>query len=142
MVRPSRRQFLALSVAGVSVALAGCTRGNTEAGDETATHSPEPTDASQPGCWPSMCAGTQLIEVAVRSGFSGAVVLEASCRDDARSIQPGETVEIVRETDAEECGVTLSVDDERVYDERIEGHASVTVTVMANGDIDEEVVVL
>lgn len=89
-----------------------------------------------------MCAGTQIIEVRVDSGISGTAVLAASCRDEPLSIQSGESVELVREEDAEECGVTLSIDDEQVYSERIEGHASVTLTVKRDGEVAEEWVVL
>ena len=79
-----------------------------------------------------------MIEVDVHPGFSGTVVLEASCRDDPVSIHSGESVQIVREEDGETCGVTLLIDEEEVYDNRIDGHTSVTVTVSSDGEIDEE----
>lgn len=139
MDRPSRRQLLSLSVSALTVSLAGCTQATPESGAETETPSPEYTE---PGCWPSMCAGTQIVEVAVDSGFSGTVVLEASCRDESVPVRSGESVQIRREADAEECGVTLFIDDERVYGDRISGHASVTLTVSENGEVDEESVVL
>ncbi|MDS0284496.1 hypothetical protein [Haloarcula onubensis] len=47
----------------------------------------------------------------------------------------------MREEDAGECGVTLFID-EQVYSERVEGHASVTLTVRCDGEVDEERVVL
>ena len=99
-------------------------------------------DGAEAGCWPSMCQGTQIIEVRVSSEFSGSAVLETSCRDEAASILPGESVNIVREEDGEECGVTLSIDDEPVYDDRVEGHTSVTVTVGPTGGVDVERVML
>ncbi|GGN95736.1 alpha/beta hydrolase [Halomicroarcula pellucida] len=54
-----------------------------------------------------MCAGTQILEVDVHSDCSGTVVLKASCRDEAISLQSGESVQIVREKDAETCGVAV-----------------------------------
>ena len=99
-------------------------------------------DGAEAGCWPSMCQETVIIEVRVSSGFSGPALLETSCRDEADSILPGESFHIVRAEDGEECGVTLSIDDERVFDERVEGHASVTVTVGPSGGVDVERVML
>ena len=135
MSQPSRRQFLCLSISALSMTLAGCTQWNSEGGAETEAHSPEDTE---PGCWPSMCAGTQILEVDVHSGFSGTVVVKASCRDEMISLQSGESVQIVREKDAETCGVALFIDDEQVYGKRIDGHTSTTVTVRSNGEITEE----
>lgn len=135
MIQPSRRQFLSLSISALSMTLAGCAQLNSEDGVETETHSPE--DA-EPGCWPSMCAGTQILEVDVHSGFSGTVVLKASCRDETISLQSGESVQIVREKDAETCGVALFIDNEQVYSKRIDGHTSTTVSVKSNGEINEE----
>ena len=134
MNQPSRRQVLSLSMTALSASLVGCTQGNLEGGSETET---PPTEYTESGCT-SMCEGTQIIEVDVRSGFSGTAELEASCRDDAVTIQSGESIQIVREEDAAACGVTLFIDGEQVYDERIDGHASVTVTVRSDGEIDEE----
>lgn len=136
----NRRQFLSLSISALSVSLVGCTEGGLEDGDETETQSPEDTE---PDCGQSsMCEGTQIIEVHVYSGFSGAAVLGVGCRDEEVTIQSGESVQITREEDAEGCGVTLHIDDEKVYGEYIEGHVSVTVTVDSSGEIDEERVML
>jgi hypothetical protein len=118
---------------------------DTTASEDTENEAGKETSSSEgpvPGCWPSMCAGTKIIEVYVSSSLSGTAVLEASCRDESLSIQSGESVQLVREEDAEECGVTLFIDDEQVYSERVEGHASVTLTVRRNGEVDEERVVL
>lgn len=149
----NRRQFFSLTSSTILVSLAGCRQNNSEDGAETDTTSteitenePEPETSSSggsvPGCWPSMCAGTQIIEVHVNSGFSGTAVLEASCKDDSFPLQSGESVELVREEDGEECGVTLFIDDEPVYSERVEGHASVTLTVKRDNEVEEEIVVL
>lgn len=135
----NRRRFLSLSVSALSVSLAGCTDGTVA--DWAATETPTPDD-SEPGCWPSMCEGTQIIEVDVHSDFSGTAVLEAGCRSEAVTIRSGESVQIRREEDAEKCGVTLHIDDEKVYGEYVEGHASVTVTVDSDGEVDEERVML
>lgn len=88
-----------------------------------------------------MWAGTKIIEAYVSSSRSGTAVLEAICRDESLSLQSGESVQPVREEDAGECGVTLFID-EQVYSERVEGHASVTLTVRCDGEVDEERVVL
>ena len=149
----NRRQFFSRSFSAILVSLAGCSQ--RDAGEKADTDTASSADAeneggsetpsaegSEPGCWPAMCAGTQLIEVAANAEFSGTAVFEASCRDDSLSIQAGETAELVRTEDAEECGVTLFIDDEQVYSERVEGNASITLTVGRNGDIEEAVVML
>lgn len=135
----NRRQFFSLSSSAILSSLAGCAQNDAVEETETDTAS---TEDSGPGCWPSMCAGTQIIEVHANSDFLGTAVLEASCRDDSLSVQAGESVELVRTEDAEECGVTLSIDDDQVYSERIEGNTSITLTVRQNGDVEEEVVML
>lgn len=135
----NRRQFLSLSTSAISASLAGCNEGNLEDGAETETPSPED---SEPGCGLSMCEGTQIIEVRVNSDFSGTTVLGAGCRGENVTIQSGESVQIIREEDGEECGVSLYIDDEEVYGEYIEDHVSVTVTVNSNGEVDEERVML
>lgn len=134
----NRRQCLVLSISALSAPLAGCTDGSSADAEEAET-SPGSADSS---CWPSMCEGTQLIEVDVDSAFSGTVILEASCRDEAVSIQSGESVRIIREEDGADCGVTLSIDDEQVYNEYIEDHVSVSVTVTSNGEVDDETVMV
>jgi len=139
MVPPSRREFLPLALSAVSASLAGCFRDDSDGGTPTET---PPGEVTESGCWPSMCAGTQIIEVDVNSAFSGTAVLEASCRDDPLDVSPGESADIVREVDAESCGVTLFLDDEQVYSDNIEGHTSVTVRVRSNGNIDVETVLL
>ena len=135
----NRRQFLSLSVSALSVSLAGCTGGYVEDGTESETPSPEGSDS---GCGESMCKGTQIIEVHVSSDFSGTAVLGVGCRDEDITIQSGDSVQIIREEDGEDCGVTLYLDDEKVYGEYIEGHASITVTVNSNGEVEEEGVML
>lgn len=135
----NRRQFLSRALPAVSITLAGCAQGDSN--DETETSTPRP-DGTAPGCWPSMCEGTQLIEVDISSSFSGSAVLEPSCRSDTLELEAGESVQLRRESDGEECGVTLFIDDEQAYSEYIEGHVSVTVTVESDGAIDEERVML
>jgi len=134
-----RRQFLSLSAAALSTGVAGC--GQRESTAETDTPTPPPEGAT-PECWPAMCEGTQLIEVDVQSGVSGDAVLETNCRGEPIELEAGESVQLVREADGEGCGVTLFLDGEQVYSEYIEGHVSVTVTVEADGTIDEERVLL
>lgn len=108
---------------------------------ETETPSPVPSTTGDDCEWPVMCEGSTLVEVAVRSGFSGDVVLEVACRKEQYAVQPGETVRIDRETDGETCEVTLSVDDEVVYDESIPNYKRVTLIVKANGDVANESIV-
>ncbi len=88
-----------------------------------------------------MCEGTKLAEVVVAHGVSGDVVLQAECRDEEFQIQSGESVLIDREEDAETCGISVSVDGERVFNETIEGHENVTLTVSSDGEVDDEWVV-
>lgn len=139
MARLSRRAYLTSGLAALSVSLAGCTQDIQREETETETPTAEYTEA---GCWPAMCAGTQLLELDVNSEFSGTTVLEASCRAEDRTVQSGESVTLVRDADGATCGVTLFIDGEQVYDERIEGHESVTLTVRSSGDVAEERVML
>lgn len=69
----------------------------TEAPSNTATETETPPpEATTPECWPSMCAGSELVEVYVACGFVGDVVLSATCQNKELSIQPGGTVQINR----------------------------------------------
>lgn len=122
-----RRRFLVLST--LSLSLAGCTEGNF-GGPETAT----------PECWPSMCAGTRLVEVVNSS--SDLVTVQPDCRDTDYELQPRDSVEITREEDAESCRVRLSIGDKEEYREQVEGHESVTLTVLANGEVSAERIVV
>lgn len=58
---------------------------------ETETPSPVPSTTGDDCDWPVMCEGSTLVEVAVRSGFSGDVVLEVACRKEQYAVRPGET---------------------------------------------------
>lgn len=89
-----------------------------------------------------MCEGTQIVDVHVHSGFSDSAVLGVGCRGDDVTLRPGESVQIRREEDGEDCGVTLYIDGEKVYGEHVEGYVSSTVTVDSDGDVDEERVML
>jgi len=141
-----RRRFLSVSV--LSFTLFGCLdknfSGETETGfsrstvTDTETLSPE---GATPECWPSMCEGTKLAEVIVADCFSGEVNLRAECRDEEFSIRPGESIQIDRKEDAEACGISLSIDGERVSYEEVEGYESVVLTISSDGEIEDERIV-
>jgi len=153
----NRRQFLAVSA--LSIPLSGCL--DTEGGDTAGTNSPTeaatepvrattsetktetpPTDGATPACWPSMCEGTKLVEVSVAHGFSGELVFQPGCRDEAVSIQSGKSVQIDRKADAETCEVRLSINGERAFTEKIEEYESLTLRIDANGNVESTWVAL
>lgn len=82
-----------------------------------------------------MCAGSKLVAVQVAGGFSGDVVLTATCQNKELSVQPGESVRINREADAEICGIGLYVDGKQVFRDRVGSHQSVDLTVDSNGEV-------
>lgn len=150
----NRRRFL--STSALAMSLSGCLGGHfgdgtespsaasnaTETPRTTATETETPSPgATTPECWPSLCEGTTLVEVVVAQGFSGDVVLNADCRDEEFSVRPGESVQIDREADAEICDVVLSIDGERAFSDTVEGYEVVTLTVTADGDVDDEWIV-
>lgn len=144
----NRRQFLSISV--LSISLPGCSKWNfesatednasapntTEAPSNTATETETPPpEATTPECWPSMCAGSKLVEVQVAGGFAGDVVLSATCQNKELSIQPGGTVQINRGVDGQVCSIDLSVDGKQVFSERVSSHQSVNLVVDSNGEV-------
>lgn len=150
----NRRQFLSLST--LSLSLSGCietdsggsmeetpppnvTEAHTSGSIATGTETVSPEGAT-PECWPSMCEGTKLVEVVNAS--SDVVTVQADCRETEYSLQSGESVEITREEDAEACRITLSITEEAEYRESIEGNESVTLTVLSNGEVSAERIVV
>lgn len=89
-----------------------------------------------------MCAGTALVPVRVDESFSGAVVLEADCRETDLDIERGETGSVERTKEGESCTVRLSIDGEEEYNDSIPGYQQRPVTVTASGDTEIETVVL
>ncbi len=83
-----------------------------------------------------------MVEVAVSGGFSGEVVLKPACREGDVELSPGETETLTREVDAETCDVTLLVDGEVAYDERIQDYEFVTLRVGSDGEVTVETVEL
>ena len=76
----------------------------TEQSRDTTTETEKPSsEGATPECGMSMCEGRKLVDASVASDFSGDVVLKPSCRNEEFSIQPGESVEIVRKEDDETC---------------------------------------
>lgn len=114
------------------------------ASDSTTTEptETEPTATTDECGWPQFCEGSTMVEVSVSASFSGDVVLVPGCRDEEVAVQPGETVTVTREVDAEECDVTLYVDDEEVYSRHIPDYESTTLEVDADGAVHEETMVL
>ncbi|MGB9954168.1 hypothetical protein ACOZ4F_17415 [Haloarcula marismortui] len=145
-----RRQLL--STSALSVALSGCLVGDfgdrtgdaTQASNATetatartsdsATETPPP-DVSTPECWPAMCEGSTLVEAQVVGGFSGEVVLRATCQNKEVPVPPGETVRIKRGVDAQVCSVDVVVDGEQAFSGRVSSHQSVRLKVDSNGDV-------
>lgn len=151
----NRRKFL--STTALSISLSGCLEGGedtaesdsptskpaeTEHSSNTATETEVPSpEVVTPPCGRSMCEGTKLVDVVVAHDFSDDVVFELNCRNEDFSIEPGESVEIVREEDGESCRISLSAGGEEVYSEIIQDHERVSLTVDSNGEVDEEWVV-
>ncbi|MDQ2071463.1 hypothetical protein RBH20_02805 [Haloarcula sp. H-GB4] len=150
----NRRQLL--SISALSIPLTGCVKWDfdgatennspaqkmTETPSKTATETgTTPSEVSTPECWPSMCEGSQLVEAQVVGGFSGAVVLIATCRDKELSIQAGEPVRINRDTDAQTCRIVLSVDGKQEFSETVNSHQSVNLTVGSDGEMTERWIV-
>lgn len=140
----SRRQLLAASIPTVSIALPGCNVGenDTTGGDPDSTGAaPEYTPTETPGI-EEMKEGSPLVEVTVETGFSETLRLEGDCRNDAIEVAPGKTASFERDSDGEACSVHLDIDTETRYETHILGYQSYFLTVEADGDIDEEVVVV
>lgn len=151
----NRRKFL--SATALSISLPGCigdgggtaesdsptaNPAETEHSKATATETEEPSpEVATPACGRSMCEGTKLADVVVSNGFSSDVLFELNCRSEDFSIQPGGSVEVVREEDGETCRISLSVGGEELYSEIIQDHERVSLTVDSNGEVDEEWVV-
>ncbi|WP_146417514.1 hypothetical protein [Haloarcula hispanica] len=150
----NRRQFL--SISALSSSLSGCVEWNfdgttennssapkaTETPNDTATETgTPPPDVSTPECWPSMCAGSKLVAVQVAGDFSGDVVLTATCQNKEFSVQPGESVRINREADAEVCGIRLYIDGKHAFSDRVSSHQSLNLTVDSSGEVTERWVV-
>ncbi|MFC7129863.1 hypothetical protein [Haloferax chudinovii] len=144
-----RRRVLASlgSLAFISGCLGDPTESSTETTTETTTTTTttatdsETTESGQAATtaddcgWPQFCEGSELVRVRVSGGFSGEVVLQPACREDDIELSSGETVTLTRQVDAETCDVTLLVDGEVAYDERIRDYEFVMVRVGSDGDL-------
>lgn len=150
----NRRQFL--SISALSICLSGCVEWGFDAATENNSPAPNttetpsntatdtgapPSEVSTPECWPSMCEGSKLVEVQVVGGFSGDVVLTATCQNKELSVSPGESVRINREADAEVCGISLYIDGKHVFSDRVSSHQSLNLTVDSNGEVTERWIV-
>lgn len=140
----SRRRLLAATTPSVGLALPSCTEGENGAGsgnrnstgdDSGQTPTPLPDNEE-------MTEGSPLVEVTVDPEFSGTVHLEGDCRDDGIELAPGEKAAFTRTRDGEECAVRLEIDTETRYETYIRGYESYSLTVEADGEIDEEVLVV
>ena len=76
-----------------------------------------------------------MIGVTVEEGFSGTVVLEADCRDEASQLEPGDELRIEREYDDEDCSYDLRVDGESARQETVDATESVKLRVTESGSI-------
>lgn len=150
-----RRKFI--SATAIFVSFSGCAEdgggtaeGNsptpkskeTEQSRKTTTETEKPSsEGATPECGMSMCEGRKLVDASVASDFSGDVVLKPNCRNEELSIQPGESVEIVRKEDGETCRTSLFINGEKEFDENIEEYERVSLTVSSDGEVNEEWVV-
>lgn len=139
-----RRRFLAATIPAAGAVLPGCSvsENGTSGGDPDSTGTaPAGTPTATPGI-AEMHEGSPLVEVTVDTGFSGTVRLEGDCRNDTVEVPPGETASFTRDSDGEECSVSLVIDSETRYETHVLGYQSYFLTVDADGGIDEEVVVV
>ena len=81
------------------------------------------------------------MEVDVVGGFSGAVVIIATCQDKELSAQPGESAQINRDTDAQTCRTVLYVDGKQGFSETVNSHQSVNLTADWDDEVTERWVV-
>ncbi|QOS10306.1 uncharacterized protein HfgLR_00760 [Haloferax gibbonsii] len=141
-----RRRVLA-SLGSLAL-LSGCLGSPSISSSETTTETttttapdPETTESGQTATttdecgWPQFCEGSELVRVRVSGDFSGEVVLKPACREGDIGLSPGETKTLTREVDAETCDVTLLVDGEVAYDERIQDYEYVMLRVGSDGDL-------
>ncbi|MCO8267886.1 hypothetical protein NKF06_15145 [Haloferax sp. AB510] len=110
----------------------------TTAPDSETTESGQTATTTDECGWPQFCEGSKMVEVTVSGGFSGKVVLKPACREGDIELSPGETKTLTRQVDAETCDVTLLVDGEVAYDERIQDYEYVTLRVGSNGEVTVE----
>ena len=149
-----RRKFI--SATAIFVSLSSCVEdGEDMAEGDSPTSKSKETEPSRttteteksssegatPECGMSMCEGRKLVDASVASDFSGDVVLKPNCRNEEFSIQPGESVEIVRKEDGETCRTSLFINGGKEFDENIEEYERVSLTVSSNGEVNEEWVV-
>ncbi|MFC7071045.1 hypothetical protein [Halobaculum lipolyticum] len=157
-----RRVLAACSVALLPAA--GCVAGPTDSADGATTtarsgpdtDTPTPTDssASTPTpsstprttteeCeWPTMCAGTTLLELFLDVDYERPVTLRLDCRSEPVTVDPGRYHEVIREEDGEECAVTVAADGETLYETTVSGSEHVTVRIDHTGAVDVETAVL
>ncbi|WP_255190652.1 hypothetical protein [Natronobeatus ordinarius] len=76
-----------------------------------------------------------MIAVTVEEEFSGTIVLEADCRDEASQLEPGDELRIEREYDDEDCSYDLRVDGESARQETVDATESVKLRVTESGSI-------
>lgn len=143
-IATSRRQFLAATTPSFSLTLLSCTENekNTVRGNPNSTEdNPEQTATAVPDI-EEMKEGSPLVEVTVDTGFSETVQLVGDCRDDAIEVASGEKASFTRNVEGEECAVHLDINSETRYETYIRGYESYFLTVEADGEIDEEVLVV
>lgn len=154
----NRREFVS-TAAALPLVLAGCTeRAPGASGSESTTDDASPTETDEAttanattddqstgaptteDCWPQRCEGTALVVVEVARSFSGDVVLEADCREEAVPVDSGESGEIERRERGESCSVRVFVDDETVFEKGIASYQQTTVEVSESSDVQTRTV--
>ncbi|UWG51617.1 Uncharacterized protein AArcCO_2325 [Halalkaliarchaeum sp. AArc-CO] len=125
-----RRRALQIAPTAVSILAAGCL---SDPGEEDATDTPGTVTETPP--LETMPAGTRIVEVVVRDGFSGTVVLDPGCRDVEVRVSPGERNDLTRENAGETCTIELRSDDELLFETRVADYESLELTVRADGEV-------
>jgi len=108
-----------LSVLPLAIGFAGCTDSNSNSDNYTQRE------------------GSSLVRLSVEDGFPNKIVLEADCRDERFSVEPGEELTINRESDGEECSIRVLTNDEELYSAHISDYRNDRLTVREDGEIEE-----
>lgn len=127
-----RRGVLAATGLGIA-ALAGCVSVPDPAleADESAT----PTDggSDEPG------VGSPIVSVTAAADLDSPVVIDPACRAERITVEPGETAGLKRVEAGESCRVKLIHGEAEIYDERVDGAATLSITVLPEGEVTVDI---
>lgn len=112
-----RRQVIAV-VAVPAIAVAGCA-------------GPDDLLETRP-------VGVPIVEVTVSEEAPQAATLRGDCRDDDKTIEPGETDAFIRESPDEACSVELMVGGEVAFEEDVRSNETYFLEVDAEGRVTED----